>query len=135
MTAHADLRTALALWDGTNTGRPDLSALTAEQVLRLCRAIRAGEWDVFPDQLTTWQVRDALRGKPPLFGEGTHDPKRYPRPRRQYRAVFWTHERPVDYIEEPLVSGTLREAKREAQAILRNKLPSGWYVRQIVRVA
>lgn len=139
--ALAELRLAYNMWARTDTGKPALARLTAPQVLRLCESIRAGEWDVYPDQLTAWQVRDALRGKPPLFGEGVHDPQRYPRkprPRPQYRAIFATKSTPpADYAEEPLTSGNLRDARREALAILRNKFPGccGWYLRQIVRVA
>lgn len=86
--ALVQLRRAFNMWDRTDTSKPALAKLTAAQVLTLCNAIIAGEWDVYPDQLTAWQVRDALRGKPPLFGEGIHDPQRYPsKPRARRQSV------------------------------------------------
>ena len=43
----------------------------------------------------------------------------------------------INMVTEFFTSGNLRDARREALAILRNKFPGccGWYLRQIVRVA
>lgn len=42
---------------------------SAEQLLLLGRALLASEWDIYPDEWTERQIREALGGKPPKWRE------------------------------------------------------------------
>jgi hypothetical protein len=39
----------------------DLHEFSAEQILRICRAVRACEWDIYPAQLPFSMLRHAAR--------------------------------------------------------------------------
>ena len=42
---------------------------TAMQLVQLGRMLLASDWDIYPDQWTARQVKQALRGWPPHFDE------------------------------------------------------------------
>jgi hypothetical protein len=44
-----------------------LDEFTAGQLLKLCRALWLSDWDIYPDQWTKRQIRDALAGISPSF--------------------------------------------------------------------
>lgn len=50
---------------------------SAEQLITLWRAWRAGEWLIYPDRWTRMQVWGALRGIPPMFRETDESPVAY----------------------------------------------------------
>lgn len=77
MTGIEELRAAVAFFDTCResfnmaTGDKDRD-WTAEQLLKLWRAMRASGWDISPDQWTDKQLKQALRGIAPDFRQPTH---------------------------------------------------------------
>lgn len=61
----AELRAVVAIMNRTRESVFD--GLTAEEILTLVRAVRAGEWDVFADQITRAQRSAAVFGMVPDF--------------------------------------------------------------------
>ena len=55
---------------------------TLEQLVQIGRMLLASEWDIYPDQWTDRQVREALKGIPPQWDKATEKPiyQRKPRP-------------------------------------------------------
>ena len=62
MTGVGEIRAAADLLAITSTDC--LEALSAEEVLRVLRAIRLCDWDLCPDQLTASEIAKAARGYP-----------------------------------------------------------------------
>jgi hypothetical protein len=42
---------------------------TTAQLLQIHRMHILSEWDIYPDKWTTRQLREALKGKPPMFDD------------------------------------------------------------------
>ena len=42
---------------------------SADQLLKIFRALVLSEWDIMPDCWTQRQIREALKGKPPKFDD------------------------------------------------------------------
>jgi len=54
--------------ENMNITREDFNdRFTAEQLVQIGRMLLASEWDIYPDQWSDRQVREALAGKPPRF--------------------------------------------------------------------
>ena len=67
----AELRAVVAIMSRTRESVFD--GLSAEEILTLVRAVRAGEWDVFADQLTRAQRAAAMLGMVPDFRVSEED--------------------------------------------------------------
>lgn len=66
LTGIDQLRAAVAAFNGCNESF--LQRYDANDLLKLWRAWRASEWDIYPDQWSARQLRDAIcLGKPPRF--------------------------------------------------------------------
>lgn len=60
-----ELRIIVRNMDATTEGFND--RYTAEQLIQIYRMHLASEWDIYPDDWTSRQVREALKGKPPRW--------------------------------------------------------------------
>ena len=66
MSPADELRAIVRMIDRTREGV--FSGLTLEQIVTLCRAARASEWDVYPDDMFHEQIRAAVtKGAVPQF--------------------------------------------------------------------
>lgn len=61
------LRTAVELLDTVNEGFNDRYNVT--ELLAIVESWMTSEWDIPPDEWTTRQVKEAIKGKPPMFRE------------------------------------------------------------------
>lgn len=65
MTGAEEMRLCVSNMNHTMEGFND--RYTAAQLIQINRMLVASEWEVFPDQWTKRQVKEALAGKPPQW--------------------------------------------------------------------
>ena len=76
-----ELRLIVSNLNATREGFSD--SYTAEQLIQIGRMLLASEWDIYPDQWTARQVKEALKGRPPTWDDQERPTYDAPKPRRR----------------------------------------------------
>lgn len=82
-TGAEELRLIVSNMDATREGFNDDK--TVEQLIQIGRMLLASEWDIYPDQWTRRQVREALKGRPPTWDD--QERPTYDKPKARKRPV------------------------------------------------